>query len=108
MSKKALDSYDARVEPQPEVPTGQMQRKKTKRWCRGKVGREHVTEIVMNPATSYLFPIGTARSRCHESTWMPTRWSCGHIERCVNCGKHVRWTLPRDECPVWRASCRTS
>lgn len=101
MSKKALDEYDPRLEPQPEVPAGQQRRKKTGRWCKGKVGREHVTEVVVDHRR--------LREECYRFTYRSRVtgeehrgfWSCRHIEICVNCGKHTRWSLGAD-CPDYK------
>jgi hypothetical protein len=68
-------------------------KKNTKRWCKGKVGREHVGEIVLNPIWG--------KSDCGEVRWWPGRWSCYHMLACKNCGKRIQWGLRVAECPVW-------
>lgn len=56
-------------------------RKNTKRWCKGKVGREHVTEIRMENwyGRDYV---------CGPSRWL-NRWLCWEIVTCTVCGKHL-------------------
>jgi hypothetical protein len=66
-------------------------RKDTKRWCKGKVGREHKAEIVRDPQL-----IWRAGTKCqHQAQWLP----CTHLERCTECGKILRRWLPVEECP---------
>jgi hypothetical protein len=71
-------------------------KKDTKRWCKGKVGREHVGEIVYNPMWGN--PV------CGVSTWMKhsKRWSCHHMDACKNCGKRLRWSITLEECPTYQ------
>ena len=51
-------------------------KKDTKRWCKGKVGREHKFE-------TFPFPIGMKLSPNREFNWL--------IDVCAVCGKHVNW-----------------
>ena len=79
-----------------ELPRRRAHPKNSKKWCRGKEGKEHVTEIV--------FPENAGWSKCHPTTedfWKRYDWEvgCYHVERCINCGKHVRTHLKRGECP---------
>jgi hypothetical protein len=67
-------------------------KKDTKRWCKGKVGREHVGEIVFNPIWG--------NPSCGPS-W-GNRWFCHHAEICKNCGKRIRWSVGKGECPDLR------
>jgi hypothetical protein len=56
----------------PEAPARIPAKKDTKRWCRGRVGREH------------------------RFTWTASRWSERvFIEICDNCGKHGRYGSAR-------------
>lgn len=79
-------------------------RKSTAKWCRGKVGVEHVTELVVNHNMMY-------RKACR---WFPTYWSyarrdegpkdwrytCMHSYKCINCGKYTEYFLKNiEECP---------
>lgn len=68
-------------------------KKNTKRWCKGKVGREHVGEIALNPIWG--------KSDCGERSWWPGRWACYHMLACKNCGKRLQWALRVQECPVY-------
>lgn len=78
-------------------PTPHRSRKNTKKWCKGVTGREHVTEIVI--------PANAGGRQCREGrySWMEPElfWMCAHVEECVNCGKHVRWLVQPEECPVY-------
>jgi hypothetical protein len=99
-AKSWLEGYgeDQRENLIPEEPRPQRARKDTRHWCKGKVGREHTPELVVHHAyTSILM-------RCHDSTWMPTRWMCRHALRCTTCGKYTKTWLSREECPTWLAS----
>lgn len=82
----------------PDEPRPQRGRKNTKRWCKGKVGREHQPETVVNH--QYTTSNWT---ECHESRWMPNHWSCRHAVQCTVCGKYVKTWLGREECPAWLA-----
>ncbi|MDE2105257.1 MAG: hypothetical protein KGL39_48980 [Patescibacteria group bacterium] len=68
-------------------------KKDTKNWCKGKVGREHVVEIVL-PTNMNAWS-----KKCGPSRWLPYPWSyCHHVEACKACGKHLRH-LTWAECP---------
>ena len=76
-------------------------RKKTAKWCKGKVGVEHVTEIVVNhnysrPTCGWR-PIYTRRTGIVQ-IW---RWhySCIHSRKCTTCGKYVEYYIDAEECP---------
>jgi len=90
---KKLGLEKDKYAPEPERETPHIgRRKNTKRWCRGKVGREHVSGIVKDP--QLLF--GQADRPCAlDRRWFP----CIHMERCTVCGKVLRRWLPADECP---------
>lgn len=79
-----------RIDQDPERLTGKSKQKNTKRWCKGKVGREHKPALVL-------------RSMWGHRTCDPTstsRWfGCYHQEVCGYCGKVLRWSIPRKECP---------
>ena len=70
--------------------------KNTKRWCKGREGVEHITELVV--------PVNAMRGECDtgERNWTGTfNWEigCYHVEQCIVCGKHVRPFLNKGECP---------
>lgn len=81
-------------------------RKKTGHWCKGKVGREHEPELVVNHNWTH-------RSGCswrelmywrggerHHWKW---QYSCWHSYRCKSCGKYTEWTLKnKEECPDFK------
>lgn len=66
-------------------------RKDTKKWCRGKVGREHQLEVIP--------PHNMMAFTCSPSRWSSAPWSCMHQERCTVCGKILHWFLPWRRCP---------
>lgn len=72
----------------PERP--QRQKRNTRRWCRGKVGVEHITEIRMRPHLTHITECG----------WWPYRqkhkldlWICREQEVCTACGKILQHSL---------------
>lgn len=71
-------------------------KKDRRRWCRGKKGVEHVTEIVMYTPSWW--------DQYHEEErscfwWRGAHiWRCYHQEICTNCGKILQHTLG-DDCP---------
>lgn len=79
-------------ENQPHRPRA---RKDTKRWCRGKEGREHQPEMVRHHQH------GHHDRDCHESSWWKGGWWCYHASRCRICGKYVDSSLPKEQCPTW-------
>lgn len=80
----------------PEVPRHRS-RKDRKRWCRGKVGVEHVPETVLR-ARRYVWSDGGPA--CFRPEWNPERWHCWHRIRCASCGRTLRDGVGR-ECPDW-------
>lgn len=72
--------------------------KPTRKWCKGKVGREHVTVIVI--------PDNAINRTCRTDErlrWQQERYTwaigCYHAEICTVCGKQVRPFLKPGECP---------
>lgn len=82
-------------------------RKKTGHWCKGKVGKEHDVELIIN--------------HNYSATWMGCKWTelmawrngershwkwhyhCRHSYRCKSCGKYTEWTLKnKEECPDFK------
>lgn len=82
-------SAQRRLQDEPDPEPYRPKRKNTKEWCKGKVGRPHVGEIRFNPIW------GSAT--CGPS-W-GSRWFCHHAEICKNCGKRLRWSVGKGECP---------
>lgn len=100
MSKVADWTGDGYRQDDPDAPWNREHkaapaRKDTRRWCRGKVGREHTLAIVRD---DYGWHVGR---KCQEPSWLPGYWSCHHQERCTTCGKILRPSLPREQCPQW-------
>lgn len=79
-----------RIDQDPERTRGKS-KKDTKRWCRGKEGKEHTLAIEMNPMWMSL------GRTCQQAE----RWfnGCYHEELCTTCGKVTRWAIPFNECP---------
>jgi hypothetical protein len=71
-------------------------RKNTRRWCKGKVGREHSPVVQHQKERNGWRKAWT----CGPRKWgiSAGRWGCWHEEVCTTCGKVLRWTLG-DECP---------
>lgn len=93
-------------ETEPGVARTMNRKKKTGKWCKGKVGVEHVTMIVRNH--------NTLRSECR---WYPARYlrsarlvvgvyswryTCFHASQCIKCGKYVAYFLPAEQCPNFK------
>lgn len=85
-------------------------KKKTRRWCKGKVGVEHQTEIVIDERTySWRSNFGT-RPACYRPDWLAktkfgsrsesASWLCSHVKRCTVCGKILEHYLGED-CPEY-------
>ena len=73
-------------------------KKDTKRWCKGKAGREHVIETVVDRRSQ------TRQPNCRETDyrWFSSDgWLCYHVQQCVNCGKISKHWLSRAECPSY-------
>lgn len=70
-------------------------KKDKKRWCRGKVGRDHSYELGLpNWASSHPYKEWT----CDPwDTVVGYRWYCRHIMICTKCGRQE--DLPSEECP---------
>lgn len=62
-------------------------KKNTKRWCKGKVGKEHEPVIELNTKRMY----GNIRE-CRSGGW----WYCFHHEVCKNCHKELKYMV---DCP---------
>lgn len=66
-------------------------RKDTRRWCRGKVGVKHVTEVRQAHGHYGARP-------CYRTEWWIEQWWCNHQLVCVKCNKIMRHDLGTD-CP---------
>lgn len=97
-AKSWLDGYgeDQRENPVPEESRPHRARKDRKRWCKGRVGREHTPELVVHHAYT------STMMQCHKTNWTwSDRWLCRHAYRCTTCGKYTKTWLSREECPTW-------
>lgn len=67
----------------------QRNKKNTKKWCKGKVGVEHITEVIVPENAGSIFT--RDRPPCHtwETTYRGPVWWCLHYNVCITCGKHV-------------------
>lgn len=81
-------------------------KKNTKKWCRGKVGVEHVLDIRKGRYFESLGDRVICRWRATWKGWshggwdaLDPKWLCFHEEYCVNCGKITRTQLDPKECP---------
>jgi hypothetical protein len=79
-------------------------RKPTNKWCKGKVGREHTPELVINH--NYTRPGWTCgwkeimAWRNGERGHWKWHYSCKHSYRCTTCGKYTEdWLKNKEECP---------
>lgn len=69
--------------------------KNRRRWCGGKVGRDHDYAVQVAPNNW-----GARRDEpCHETTWITgvTWWSCKHKAICQRCGRQEEIT--KEQCP---------
>lgn len=81
-------------------------KKKTAKWCKGKVGIEHVTEIVINHNFNGKLRVCDWRRIWTRRGGVVQLWrwqySCVHARKCVNCGKYVDWRVDPEECPGYK------
>ena len=80
--ERSIKRRDARHTKEPEIrPPGGSNKKNTKRWCKGKVGREHKPEC-----RNYSNDVGN----------LFKGW---RILVCTDCGKHLDYYFPSS---LWR------
>ncbi len=80
--------------------------KPTGRWCKGKVGRPHVSVIEYSSIGRWKATRIFGKPVCGPSPswWGPDRdWSCYHQEICQTCGKILRLFVGKTSCPTWLA-----
>ena len=82
----AAERRDARAVKLDTAPKPTPARKDTKRWCLGKVAREHVLEWRSHDDVHNHTGFGIPRGR--------DRW---RILLCINCGKHLDYCYPWGE-----------
>lgn len=78
-------------------------RKNTKRWCKGKVGREHKPALRVTQWLSRAYTCGWVvnswRAALRGGGSKPF-WECYHEEYCTVCGKIVQhWLSDKKTCP---------
>ena len=103
---------DERLEVPPEhVETAFNQKKNTKKWCKGKVGREHEPVIEVDQKRFYnqrdkdkascgwMTQYGWGQvGRYVRGRW----WNCRHHKVCSKCGKVLQYRLDLDDCPLYQ------
>lgn len=72
----------------------QYKRKKTAKWCKGKVGKEHKYEIVIDHVYANL---SLFKDGCGYGKWNNGPWICIHTWECSVCGK--KKYLDPEDCP---------
>lgn len=89
-------------------PKVSRKRKDTARWCRGKVGREHVPQVRQAQWASWLWSKGKTCYRHENSTWLDREqhWVCYHELACESCGKILQHHLPYWSCPLFTRPCK--
>jgi hypothetical protein len=118
MSHKAWDGerFPSLGELRADLPEVQIhgKKKKTKRWCKGKIGVEHQPEVRLSKMHDYWVVLDKPDvGQCGWSPWYRWRrttdgvirnevsrwsWRCYHERVCSKCGKILEWTLGRN-CP---------
>lgn len=79
-------------------------RKSTAKWCKGKVGREHDPELVINHNFTWSGCRWNTSRFWSQKTWNegPWRYSCRHAYRCKGCGKYTEYVLKDvTQCPEY-------
>lgn len=82
-------------------------KKKTGKWCKGKVGVEHVAAIVKNHNLQRIECGWHVRNYLRKAgqvvgvhSW---RYSCRHARQCIKCGKYTEYLLTDPEqCPDYK------
>lgn len=81
----AAERRDARAtKDEIEQRVGNAKKKDTKRWCRGKVGKEHTSVVGKRHPNP-----------CGQSRW----FGCWHYEFCSVCGKNLQYFMDAEQCP---------
>lgn len=88
------------VEPPDPARVGHA-RKNRRRWCRGRVGREHTPgEIEMSPDGERWLRNTGYDVACFRPEWYRKFWICQHLIRCTTCGKILDRSLGA-RCPIY-------
>lgn len=99
------DELRKRDAPPPPEVAPHRSRKNTRRWCRGKVGIEHVLDVPTLKSWIYaVYGERDDRLPCHWVNWgKKPYWICQHQVRCVLCGKIMTHYMVKTECPDYEA-----
>lgn len=83
-----------------DKPSTGTRRKDTRRWCKGKPGRDHVPgePVKGSYAASHDWPCSWHLSGVVGREPTP-RYSCLHEVRCQTCGKILEHWLEPERCP---------
>ncbi len=77
-------------------------RKDTKRWCKGHIGRAHTPEIRTNTRWTRTYSCGLPRESAFNTLFgRDADWTCYHEEACTTCGKVLRYSIAKNECPTF-------
>lgn len=79
-------------------------KKNTKKWCKGKVGREHVLHITRSNYGSLTVCgyVGWGIRHKNGETTPLKKYICWHQRSCQNCGKVIESFLSEEECPEYK------
>lgn len=98
MSKWNKEPKPAWVEP-PDPPRVGHRRKDRRRWCKGRMGRHHITGEPELSHWGMMYRTRTgATVACYRAEWCARIWLCQHQVRCAVCRKILRYSL-ETECP---------
>lgn len=68
-------------------------KKDTRKWCKGKVGREHTPEVILTPQIVAMYAHwGKEIPNCKDERW------CNHQMICSTCNKVLK-PFGREFCP---------
>jgi hypothetical protein len=77
-------------------------RKNTKRWCKGHVGRAHTLAVRTSTRWTRTYTCGLPQQGSFNTLFgRDNDWTCYHEQACTTCGKVLRWSIPKSECPTY-------
>jgi hypothetical protein len=87
----------------PQPPKRPPARKDTRSWCKGKVGREHIPVLELEPPALTNWACGWRADWRVRAREYGIGWACYHREVCQRCRKVLREPreLARAECPAY-------
>lgn len=80
------------------IATKPRAKKDTKQWCRGKFGVVHAPVIVRRTGWQAIAGCRPAEPWILK-VWPEQTWRCVHRECCARCGKVLRSSILKTECP---------